>query len=55
MRKPLPPREDRERLDGYVRRIFQKGAFSRDELIREIRLLLQNERGPDATGGPDRG
>jgi CheY-like chemotaxis protein len=37
-------REDRERLDGYVRRIFQKGAFSRDELIREIRLLLQHER-----------
>jgi CheY-like chemotaxis protein len=37
-------REDRERLDGYVRRVFQKGAFSRDELIREIRLLLQNER-----------
>jgi hypothetical protein len=28
-----------------VRRVFQKGAFSRDELIREIRLLLQNERG----------
>jgi signal transduction histidine kinase/DNA-binding response OmpR family regulator len=40
-------REDRERLDGYVRRIFQKGAFSRDELIREIRLLLQSERGRD--------
>jgi signal transduction histidine kinase/DNA-binding response OmpR family regulator len=38
-------REDRERLDGYVRRIFQKGAFSREELIREIRLLLQSERG----------
>ncbi|HVQ32217.1 MAG TPA: response regulator [Vicinamibacteria bacterium] len=37
-------REDRERLDGYVRRVFQKGAFSRDELIREIRLLLQSER-----------
>ena len=40
-------REDRERLDGYVRRVFQKGAFSRDELIREIRLLLQNERDRD--------
>jgi CheY-like chemotaxis protein len=37
-------REDRDRLDGYVRRIFQKGAFSRDELIREIRFLLQAER-----------
>jgi signal transduction histidine kinase/DNA-binding response OmpR family regulator len=37
-------RDDRERLDGYVRRIFQKGEFSRDELIREIRLLLQSER-----------
>jgi CheY-like chemotaxis protein len=37
-------RDDRERLDGYVRKIFQKGDFSRDELIREIRLLLQSER-----------
>ena len=41
-------REDRERLDGYVRRVFQKGAFSRDELIREIRLLLQGERDRNA-------
>jgi CheY-like chemotaxis protein len=40
-------REDRERLDGYVRRIFQKGALSREELIREIRLLLQSERARD--------
>jgi CheY-like chemotaxis protein len=48
-------REDRERLDGYVRRIFQKGAFSRDELIREIRLLLQSERGQGAAGDPGRG
>ena len=41
-------RDDRERLDGYVRRIFQKGNFSRDELIREIRLLLQSERNRQA-------
>jgi signal transduction histidine kinase/DNA-binding response OmpR family regulator len=40
-------REDRDRLNGYVRRIFQKGALSRDELIREIRQLLQSERGRD--------
>jgi CheY-like chemotaxis protein len=37
--------EDRQRLEGQVRRIFQKGGFSRDELMREIKFLLQMERG----------
>jgi len=42
--KDLTP-EDRDRLNGNVRSIFQKGQFSRDELVREIRLLLHLERG----------
>lgn len=29
--------EDRERLDGHVQRILQKGAYSRDALLSEIR------------------
>jgi CheY-like chemotaxis protein len=29
--------EDRRRLEGQVRQVLQKGAFSRDELAREIR------------------
>jgi CheY-like chemotaxis protein len=37
--------EDRQRLEGQVRRIFQKGGFSREELMREIKLLLEMERG----------
>jgi hypothetical protein len=32
--------EDRERLNGQVRRIFHKGSFSRDELTAEIRRAL---------------
>jgi len=28
--------EDRERLNGYVRTIVQKGAYGRDELLREL-------------------
>jgi signal transduction histidine kinase/CheY-like chemotaxis protein len=35
--------EDRERLDGQVRRIFEKGSFSREELTAELRRAL----GPD--------
>ena len=41
--------EDRERLNGHVARVFQKGAFSREELAREIRQRLEAERGR-ATG-----
>jgi len=37
--------EDRERLDGQVRRIFHKGSFSRDELTAEIRRALDAPRG----------
>jgi signal transduction histidine kinase/CheY-like chemotaxis protein len=32
--------EDRERLNGQVRRIFHKGSFSREELTAEIRRAL---------------
>jgi CheY-like chemotaxis protein len=32
--------EDRERLGGQVRRIFQKGSFSREELTAELRRAL---------------
>ncbi len=41
--------EDRQRLEGQVRRIFQKGGFSREELMREIKLLLEMERGRGKT------
>ena len=33
--------QDRERLDGHVKKIFQKGALSREELAREIRNLTR--------------
>ena len=33
-------REDRERLNGYVQRILQKGAYGRDELLAEVRALV---------------
>ncbi len=36
--------EDRARLDGQVRRVFQKGAFTREELVREIRRYLEEEQ-----------
>ena len=36
--------EDRERLDGQVRRIFQKGSFSREELTAELRRALEAGR-----------
>jgi signal transduction histidine kinase/DNA-binding response OmpR family regulator len=42
--KDLSP-DDRSRLEGHVRRIFQKGAFTREELIREIRRLVPHEHG----------
>jgi CheY-like chemotaxis protein len=42
--------EDRHRLEGQVRRIFQKGGFSREELMREIKLLLEMERGRGTQG-----
>ena len=33
-------REDRERLNGYVQRILQKGAYRREELLAEVRELV---------------
>jgi PAS domain S-box-containing protein len=32
--------EERKRLEGYVHHILQKGAYSRDELLREVRDLV---------------
>jgi hypothetical protein len=31
--------EDRERLDGYVERILEKGEYSREDLLTEVRDL----------------
>jgi CheY-like chemotaxis protein len=36
--------EDRQRLNGQVRRIFQKGSFSREELTAELRRALESGR-----------
>ena len=33
-------REDHERLNGYVHAILQKGAYSRDQLLTEVRELV---------------
>ncbi|HXU92018.1 MAG TPA: hypothetical protein VFQ62_24445, partial [Methylomirabilota bacterium] len=33
-------REDRERLNGYVQKILQKGAYGRDDLLGEVRELV---------------
>ena len=38
--------EDRERLSGQVRRVFQKGSFSREELTAELRRALESGRRP---------
>jgi signal transduction histidine kinase/CheY-like chemotaxis protein len=35
---------DRQRLDGHVRRVFQKGSFSREELTAELRRALATPR-----------
>jgi PAS domain S-box-containing protein len=32
--------EDRRRLDGYVEKVIQKGVYSREELLAEVRTLL---------------
>jgi CheY-like chemotaxis protein len=34
--------DDRLRLNGSVRQILQKGAYSRDELLQEVRTLVLN-------------
>jgi hypothetical protein len=33
-------RDDRDRLNGYVQRILQKGAYRRDQLLAEVRELV---------------
>jgi CheY-like chemotaxis protein len=33
-------REDRERLNGHVQKILQKGAYGRDALLAEVRELV---------------
>lgn len=32
--------DDRRRLEGYVKSVLQKGAYSRDELLQEVRELV---------------
>jgi len=34
---------DKLRLDGYVQRVFRKGAYRNEELLEEIRSLLQGQ------------
>jgi CheY-like chemotaxis protein len=38
--------EDRARLNGGVARIFRKGTVARDELLRELGLLLDGPAPP---------
>jgi CheY-like chemotaxis protein len=33
-------REDRERLNGHVEKILQKGTYDRDQLLAEVRELV---------------
>ncbi|HSR15462.1 MAG TPA: response regulator, partial [Gemmatimonadales bacterium] len=40
--------EDRRALNGDVQAVFQKGAFSREQLLQEIRDLLQPAPAPGA-------
>jgi hypothetical protein len=37
--KDLTP-DDRQRLNGYVERILQKGTYSQEELLHEVRDLV---------------
>ena len=37
--KDITP-EDRRRLDGYVEQILQKGTYTREELLAEVRKLV---------------
>jgi len=38
--KELTP-EDRQRLQGHVQKILQKGDFSREELLREVQQTVK--------------
>jgi CheY-like chemotaxis protein len=45
--------EDRLRLSGYVEKILEKGNYSRDELLRTVREMVElsvRERGPRRGG-----
>jgi signal transduction histidine kinase/CheY-like chemotaxis protein len=55
--KDLTP-EDRRRLNGYVEQTLQKGAYSREELLREVRDLVATRvraGPPDGQKTPDSG
>ncbi|WP_158629894.1 hybrid sensor histidine kinase/response regulator [Cohnella sp. AR92] len=43
--------EDRQRLNGYVERIIQKGSSRRELLLEEIRRLMSAEAQIEPTGG----
>ena len=43
--KDLTP-DDRIRLDGHVKKVFQKGTFSREDLAREIRQVVATKATP---------
>jgi hypothetical protein len=47
--KDLTP-DDRQRLNGYVARILQKGTYSREELLREVRDLVAVRVQPGRSG-----
>ena len=39
--KDITP-DDRQRLNGYVEKVLQKGAYDRDELLNDVRSLVVN-------------
>ncbi|MDM8560066.1 response regulator [Candidatus Parabeggiatoa sp. HSG14] len=41
--------EDRAKLNKYVQTVFQKGAYNRDKLLKEIRNLIEKNPLPDVT------
>jgi DNA-binding response OmpR family regulator len=47
--------EDRLRLTGNVEKILQKGAYSRDALLREVRKVVAQWTGRPPTGEPPDG
>jgi signal transduction histidine kinase/DNA-binding response OmpR family regulator len=60
--KDLTP-HDRQRLNGYVERLLQKGTYSQEELLREVRTLvavrvqpghLETGENPDGAAPADR-
>ena len=47
--------EDHERLNGYVARVLQKGALSRETLLGEVRDLVDRVGPPRPPPPPHRG